>query len=50
MGIGAVLIILGIILGFIWSWVIGIILVILGLLVRRLPQGTLVPELESVTP
>ena len=32
MGAGAVLIILGIILGFIWNWVIGIILIVLGLL------------------
>ena len=39
MGIGAVLIILGIILGFIWSWVIGIILIILGLLFGGFRRG-----------
>jgi hypothetical protein len=38
-GIGAVLIILGIILGFIWSWVIGIILIILGLLFGGFRRG-----------
>jgi hypothetical protein len=31
MGIGAVLIILGIIVGLVWSWILGIILIILGL-------------------
>ena len=31
MGIGAVLIILGIIVVFVWSWILGIILIILGL-------------------
>ena len=39
MGIGAVLIILGIILGFIWSWVIGIILIVLGLLFGGFRRG-----------
>lgn len=39
MGIGAVLIILGIILGFVWSWVIGIILIILGLLLGGFRRG-----------
>ncbi len=39
MGIGAVLIILGIILGFVWSWVIGIILIILGLLFGGFRRG-----------
>jgi hypothetical protein len=40
MGIGAVLIILGIILGFIWSWWIGIILIIVGLLVGGFRRGS----------
>ena len=35
----AVLIILGIILGFIWNWVIGIILIILGLLFGGFRRG-----------
>ena len=39
MGIGAVLIILGIILGFVWSWVIGIILIVLGLLFGGFRRG-----------
>jgi len=39
MGIGAVLIILGIILGFVWSWWIGIILIILGLLLGGFRRG-----------
>ena len=39
MGIGAVLIILGIVLGFIWSWVVGIILIILGLLFGGFRRG-----------
>ena len=39
MGIGAVLIILGIILGFIWNLVIGIILIILGLLFGGFRRG-----------
>jgi hypothetical protein len=39
MGIGAVLIILGIVLGLIWSWVIGIILIILGLLLGGFRRG-----------
>jgi hypothetical protein len=38
-GIGAVLIILGIILGFIWNWVIGIILISLGLLFGGFRRG-----------
>jgi hypothetical protein len=38
-GIGAVLIILGIVLGFIWSWVVGIILIILGLLFGGFRRG-----------
>jgi hypothetical protein len=40
MGIGAVLIILGIILGFVWSWWVGIILIIVGLLVGGLRRGS----------
>jgi hypothetical protein len=39
MAIGGVLIILGIILGFVWSWVIGIILIILGLLLGGFRRG-----------
>jgi hypothetical protein len=39
MGIGAVLIILGIVLGLIWSWVLGIILIILGLLLGGFRRG-----------
>ena len=39
MGVGAVLIILGIILGFIWNWVIGIILIVLGLLFGGFRRG-----------
>ena len=39
MGIGAVLIILGIILGLIWNWVFGIILVVLGLLFGGFRRG-----------
>lgn len=39
MGAGAVLIILGIILGFIWNWVIGIILIVLGLLFGGFRRG-----------
>jgi hypothetical protein len=38
-GAGAVLIILGIILGFIWNWVIGIILIVLGLLFGGFRRG-----------
>jgi hypothetical protein len=38
-GIGAVLIILGIILGLIWNWVFGIILVVLGLLFGGFRRG-----------
>ena len=30
MGIGAVLIILGIIVGLVWSWILGIILIVIG--------------------
>jgi hypothetical protein len=39
MGIGAVLIILGIIVGLVWSWVLGIILIILGLLFGGFRRG-----------
>jgi hypothetical protein len=39
MGIGAVLIILGIILGFVWSWWVGLILIILGLLFGGFRRG-----------
>jgi hypothetical protein len=39
MGIGAVLIILGIIIGLVWSWVLGIILIILGLLFGGFRRG-----------
>ena len=39
MGIGAVLIILGIIVGLVWSWVLGIILIILGLLLGGFRRG-----------
>jgi hypothetical protein len=39
MGIGAVLIILGIVLGLVWSWVLGIILIILGLLLGGFRRG-----------
>ena len=39
MGIGAVLIILGIIIGFVWSWILGIILIILGLLFGGFRRG-----------
>jgi hypothetical protein len=39
MGIGAVLIILGIVLGLIWSWVLGIILILLGLLFGGFRRG-----------
>jgi hypothetical protein len=39
MAIGGILIILGIILGFVWSWVIGIILIILGLLLGGFRRG-----------
>jgi hypothetical protein len=38
-GIGAVLIILGIIIGFVWSWILGIILIILGLLFGGFRRG-----------
>jgi len=38
-GIGAVLIILGIILGFIWSWWVGIILIVLGFLFGGFRRG-----------
>jgi len=38
-GIGAVLIILGIILGFVWNWIIGIILIVLGLLFGGFRRG-----------
>jgi hypothetical protein len=38
-GIGAILIILGIILGFIWNWIIGIILIVLGLLFGGFRRG-----------
>lgn len=40
MGIGAVLIILGIILGFVWSWWVGIILIIIGLLFGGFRRGS----------
>jgi len=39
MGIGAVLIILGIIVGLVWSWILGIILIILGLLFGGFRRG-----------
>ena len=39
MGIGAVLIILGIIVGLVWSWILGIILIILGLLFGVFRRG-----------
>ena len=39
MGIGAVLIILGIILAFVWNWLIGIILIVLGLLFGGFRRG-----------
>ena len=39
MGIGAILIILGIIVGFVWSWILGIILIILGLLFGGFRRG-----------
>lgn len=39
MGIGAILIIVGIIVGFVWSWVLGIILIILGLLFGGFRRG-----------
>ena len=39
MGIGAVLIIIGIIVGLVWSWVLGIILIILGLLFGGFRRG-----------
>jgi hypothetical protein len=39
MGIGAVLIILGIVLGLVWSWVLGVILIILGLLFGGFRRG-----------
>ncbi|HLM34732.1 MAG TPA: hypothetical protein VK278_03035 [Gaiellaceae bacterium] len=39
MGIGAVLIILGIIVGLVWSWILGIILILLGLLFGGFRRG-----------
>ena len=39
MGIGAILIIIGIIIGFVWSWILGIILIILGLLFGGFRRG-----------
>lgn len=39
MGIGAILIIVGIIVGFVWSWILGIILIILGLLFGGFRRG-----------
>jgi hypothetical protein len=38
-GIGAILIIVGIIVGFVWSWILGIILIILGLLFGGFRRG-----------
>jgi hypothetical protein len=40
MGIGALLVILGIIVGLVWSWVFGIILIILGLLFGGFRRGS----------
>jgi len=37
--IGGILIILGIILGFIWNWWIGIILIVIGLLMGGFRRG-----------
>jgi hypothetical protein len=37
--IGGVLIVLGIILGFIWNWWIGIILIVIGLLMGGFRRG-----------
>ena len=39
MAIGGVLIVLGIILGFIWNWWIGIILIVIGLLMGGFRRG-----------
>lgn len=39
MAIGGILIILGIILGFIWNWWIGIILIVIGLLMGGFRRG-----------